>query len=303
MNTLRNMLQVCGISDMHIAGANERPTIAFIETQGFNDMEDFAMMRVEGVAKMTKNHNADPDHTSRLGAVHVRKVQALIIWAKDQVRHGETTAVANWNQVALVNAISMIDISARKTDTVVANPGRLEVGSKWVTWDILLENYIGSIIGESGVPLDYVIRRDQAAGWTAANEHDRLKYAAVQTGPAWDKDTMKVYVELKQACLLSEGWTWIKDFDNSKDGCLAVASLRLHYEGVGEVNKRVTWAHQGLKDAHYKSEHTFSFEKYATTLKEAFSILNDNGSPHSDTQMVRLCLTRSRCLTTLRSRP
>ena len=86
MTTLRNMLQICGISDMQAAGANERPTVAFIETQGFNDIGDFAMMRVEGVAEMIKNCNTDPDHTSRLGAVHARKVQALIFWANDQVR-------------------------------------------------------------------------------------------------------------------------------------------------------------------------------------------------------------------------
>ena len=38
----------------------------------------------------------------------------------------------------------------------------------------------------SGVPLDYVTCQDMPAGWTAANEHNRLKYQAIQIGPAWE---------------------------------------------------------------------------------------------------------------------
>ena len=68
--------------------------------------------------------------------------------------------------------------------------------------------------------------------------------------------------------------------------------MRAHYEGDGEVNKRVTWATANIANAHYTSEHTYSFEKFSTVLQEAFTILNDNGETHSDGQMVRKMLEK-----------
>ena len=99
-------------------------------------------------------------------------------------------------------------------------------------------------------------------------------------------DKMTVYGELKACCLDSEGWAWIKRFDTQKDGRLATESLRTHYEGAGESNKRVAWATAAIANAHYRSEHTFSFEKFSTSLLESFTILNNNGETHSEGQMV-----------------
>jgi hypothetical protein len=147
-------------------------------------------------------------------------------------------------------------------------------------------------MGASGIPLDYVIRRDMPDGWEPGNEHDILKYQAIQTGPAWETDKMTVYAELKACCLDSDGWAWIKQYDRMKNGREATANLRAHYEGDGEVNKRVAWATANIPNAHYSSEHTFSFERFSTVLQEAFTILNENGESHSDGQMVRKMLEK-----------
>ena len=88
---------------------------------------------------------------------------------------------------------------------------------------------------------------------------------------------MSVYGELKSCCLDSEGWAWIKRFDSKKDGRLAMVSLREHYEGAGAANKRVAWVSVVIANSHYKSEHTFSFEKFLTKIHEAYTVLNENG--------------------------
>ena len=54
-------------------------------------------------------------------------------------------------------------------------------------------------------------------------------------------------------------------------------ALRTHYEGDGEVSKRITLAEESIKEAHYKNEATYPFEKYATRLKQAYTTLEKHG--------------------------
>ena len=49
---------------------------------------------------------------------------------------------------------------------------------------IKCENYIGYMVVVLDIPLDYVMRQDMLVWWTAANEHDNLKYQAIYIGPA-----------------------------------------------------------------------------------------------------------------------
>jgi hypothetical protein len=69
-------------------------------------------------------------------------------------------------------------------------------------------------------------------------------------------------------------------------------SLRAHYEGVGESNKRIAWATAAIENVHYRNEHTYSFEKFSTGLFEAFTVLNNNGEIHSEGQMVHKMLEK-----------
>jgi hypothetical protein len=288
---LRNVLLVCGIADIQNPQGN-RPTQLFIASQGFVSLEDLSMLRIKDVPHMIKDHNSVPNQAARLGAVQQRKLQALIWWAKDRERRGIPIIAADWTPATLATSITQINIDAPGGDTKVAHPGKVATGHNWTTWDIKWENYLGSMLGSSGVPLDYVTRRDMPAEWTAGNEHDALKYQAIQVGPAWEADKMTVYAELKACCLDGEGWAWIKAYDRNKDGREATANLRAHYEGDGEVNKRVAWATANIANAHYTSEHTYSFERFSTVLQEAFTILNDNGETHSGGQMVRKLLEK-----------
>ena len=80
---LRQVLLTCGLPDTkNIDG--ERPTQAYINSQGFADTDDFAILAVKDVPYMIKNHNSIHDQSVILGLVHQRRIQALIYWARDQ---------------------------------------------------------------------------------------------------------------------------------------------------------------------------------------------------------------------------
>ena len=67
-------------------------------------------------------------------------------------------------------------------------------------------------------------------------------------------------------------------------------ALRDHYDGPGEVEKRLSHAYKELGDAFYKSERVFTFEKYVTKLSEAFEILNDHGVGKQEREKVDILL-------------
>ena len=71
-----------------------------------------------------------------------------------------------------------------------------------------------------------------------------------------------------------------------------MVSLREHYKDAGEANKRVAWASAAIENSHYKSKHTFSFEKFSTKIHEAYTVLNENGETRSEGQMVRKMLEK-----------
>ena len=86
-----------------------------------------------------------------------------------------------------------------------------------MTWDVKWRNYIGSMIGVSFIPLDNVTCHDMTKVWTAVNEHNCLKYQAIQISPAWESEKKTLYTELRACCLDGEGWSWIKVYDTHKD--------------------------------------------------------------------------------------
>ena len=175
---------------------------------------------------------------------------------------------ADWTTAKMSEAIERVkyDVLAKE----VERPGKLEIGVKWTVWDTKWENYLGSLQGALGILLDYVVRRYMPVTWNpttdAANKHECLKYQALMTGPSYETDRMTVCGELKACCLDSEGWACIKRFDRQKDGRLAMEGLRAHYKVVGEYNKPIAWETATIENAHYRSEHNYSFENFSTGL-------------------------------------
>jgi hypothetical protein len=111
-------------------------------------------------------------------------------------------------------------------------PGSVETGMDWYTWDEKFENYLAAHIGSVTVPLDYVVRRDQALGWdpatNARNDHERRKYQMALVGPEFTKDDKAVYLKMKGFCLDTPAWEWICEYDGQMSGRSAMNALQLH---------------------------------------------------------------------------
>jgi hypothetical protein len=60
-----------------------------------------------------------------------------------------------------------------------------------------------------------------------------------------------------------------------------------HYDGPGETQKRIVQARANIADLFYKSEASFTFERFATKLREAYAIMEDNEEPIGQKTQVR----------------
>jgi len=150
----------------------------------------------------------------------------------------------------------------------------------WTSLNRDLENYLTSLRGISGVPLIYVIRKEENNNVAPPGEDiiQELVHLAPLEGPVYLKDTRCVYRIIRDAVSRTDGWTWMQDIKN-EDGQQAIKLLRDHYDGPGARTRWVQDAKECLKICHYKAETNFPFERYVSVLKDCFATLSDDEHP------------------------
>ena len=231
---------------------------------------------------MITDHNLVPNQEARLGTIHQRKIQAIVRWERYLHCCRLACTTAAWTAEYLTSYITQINKKCLLVEDIkVAHPGKVGKGHKWMTWDVKWENYIGPMVGVSGIPLDYGTCCNIPSGWIAANENKYLKYQAIHIGMAWEYDKMTVYTKLKAYGLDGKGCLWIKAYDGEKDGRHDTANLREHYEGDSEVNKHFAWATVKIFNTHFTSDHTYSFDKFSTKSQNDFTFIKKNDNNHS----------------------
>jgi hypothetical protein len=265
-----HVLEVCGF----LTPANR----ASVRSEGFADISDFGMMKVTNFASMaTRISRMRPAAGGfRFGEVHVRNLEALAYWVRDKQRRNELLVAREFTQAVRDQCrrdvdTEYIEITQAEASKTTA-PAKF-VATDWVSWEIVFANYLAGLYGVSGVPLSYVIRKNVPGGHAIITESERLVSAAPLTGRVFQSDTQKVYRILKSVTVGTDAWEWIKVYDSNQDGRLAFKALREHYDGPGEIDKRISLARTQIKELFYKNEQTFSFEKFVTKLNGAFQML------------------------------
>jgi len=283
-NGVAAVLRVCGCS------VEQRNALV---GEGFAQMRDFLMIQPKDVAGMCTNLARIPTNRggSKIGAVTMKKVEALIMWCHDRKREGLELDAHAFNGQTLEDYVMRGQLEEAGDTNSPDAPKDFKV-LKWVSWARKFETYLWQIVGKNKVPLIYVIRRDRDPNLPYNSEEERKVYAVAQRGDAFRFDNARVWNELQAIMADTPAWTWISKYENRKDGRGAMKALRDHYDGPGEVEKRISHAKRELESAHYRSEKVFTFERYVTKLSEAFQILEDNGIPKVEREKVDLLLEK-----------
>jgi hypothetical protein len=271
-NPIHGVLQVCGIN----AAASRD---VFILTEGLETMEWFAFLSGDtDVTKMAKRMATRSVNGGRviLGTMHIKRIQALVFWVKDLARRGITPDPDEWDAEEMAKAMEMKEASANfdKIDVDLIDPGKCQTNFVWDAWQIAFLNKLSATMGAAKVPLSYVVRPNVDTSYVFEDDDEERMYQMPLVGENFKQDNKLVYSSmLKAACVKTDAWTWIQDHDKSASGSQAWLTLVAHYDGTGELNKRLERAKEEMNRSHYKDEKSYPLERYITKLKENFFIL------------------------------
>ena len=294
MTEVRSVLDTCGL------GTNRN---RFITCHDITSLTDFEIWEPDDAKTVIKMYN-DRYGTGNqfLGFTTQVKIQGLLFWIKDETRRQRTPLAANFTAAVLVQSIKnfKVEKESKDADTAKVEVGKVQTDLGWFDWSESFESLCDSTQGVNGVPTSYVIRRDKPAGWTpdqALTESEKLKYQVPLTGAAYDRDNEVVWSLLHNCCVGTPVYDWIREYGDTKDGRSAWRALVAKCEGTESMNKRLSVANNIISmdsskggGAHWVNEHTFSFEKYSTSLHKAYSTIQKYRNTTAPETMVQRLL-------------
>jgi hypothetical protein len=292
-DAVQRSLQICGCS---LALRNS------IVSEGVTTMDTLRRLSNHSLDNMAKRITSLPANRggARFGEIYLSRVKALCLWAKERHLMNQEIDGNIFSRLILDDSLDKLELAQGLDETSEAikpeSPEKLKP-IEWVPWKRSFWNWLSSIKATSNIPLTYVIRKSgiDLATYTFADQEERRLYMIGLTGPKYMSDRTKVYQLLKGLMVDTDGWTWMQQFDRAQDGRRAWQALCAHYDGPGETQKRIMQARASISELYYKSEASFSFEKFTTKLREAYAVMEDNEEPVLPQTQVRDMCDRITC--------
>ena len=287
-NPVHNILITCDVT-------NAAHRDVFMEIEGLDSIAAFAAMSGDtDVTEMAKRMASRPNAAAGrviLGTMQIKRLQDLVYWVKDYDKRGMEAGPKLWMAEVMNEAMERKESEHNygKVEIEIVNPGKCQTDFGWDNWQLTFVNKLNATMGAAKVlPIDYIVRPEWDDDDELFLDDDEMRgYQMPLEGENFKRDNKLVYQMLKSACIKSDAWTLIQSFDRAADGRKAWLSLVGHYNGTGELSKRVERAKEEINRLHYKNEKVFPFEKCVTKLKENFYVLEkDKHEDLTDKQQV-----------------
>ena len=282
------VLQVCRF--------NQRQKYAVLR-QDVTKLEDLPMLgsKVSDIRDTFKAFNTLPVNKggTNFGAAHYTRLHALITFVQDQQRRGRTVLAGDFNEQLLDDIIqkNLQYVNGTPADSQdLDSPTPPNISKGFLEWEDAVLNVLRNKIGQRGIPLAYVVRRDLPNGHSGHFDDDleRLIYEANHSGPAWDADNRTVGGYIYGLLSNQPAAVWIQRHQDSMNGHRMMDDLRTHYLGASQVETIVNNARTAIDKAHYRSEGAYSFERYTTDLNKAFQVLARYDTAPSENEKLRI---------------
>ena len=263
-------LIVCGITDQNARNA-------LIQFEGFDSLEMIGVMESDiDVDHMSKRAASRTQQAGRvyLTTVQIKNLQALVWWIHDQRKHGQALVAHNFTPQVLLDARERKRIEKDQTDTDISVKDLPKFApDDFDDHEDAFLNFLAQTSGTQKVSLRYVVRAEEAPE-NFVSEDQRRMFQLPLVGASFEADNRNVYRKLKSFLVNTAGWAWIEPYDAAEDGRAAYWAWVNHYNGQGELSKRVQLAKAKLNGLHYKNESSMSFEFYQTLLTKALRTLS-----------------------------
>ena len=220
----------------------------------------------QDISDIEKSYAKRPGKTGGIffGLQRTKNINSLMHWVqdftgvdkvptfKDLDKESFTRAITVAAQRALIWDKESKDASAVSAE---ASPGKLRPERKWIEWIAGFENMLSKILGVNGDLLSYVIREKEATKLKGHNTFvQECITCALLTGPHFKADARKVH---QLATSFTRGETsdqWIKMHAKKQNGRLDLTALNAHYQGAGNMARKIGEVTRLRETLHYKNE-------------------------------------------------
>jgi hypothetical protein len=254
-DSVKIALEVCGATDDQITA---------IVAEGFEDMRDLLILDDKEIADMMAGITKFPVNRGgrRIGAILTKKCRALAYWCQEQERQGLDLDANQFTEEELEGVLERMGIEANTEESKLEPLAKFKA-HKWESWSKKFENYLWQAKGCIKTPLIYIVRKARTPTSPPFRTTDEERvYMTAHRGAAYTEDNKTVWMLLTQILLGTGAWTWICQCENTKNGKGAYDALRNHYDGPGQIEKRLGYARNLLANTVYRSEKQYSFESY-----------------------------------------
>ena len=213
-----------------------------------------------------------------LTPIQKQRFKSLVLWVKDMdrvnqpVEFPDGTTQATFRK-ALSDALDRDDrrrLQKKEGESYIDSTfnNKLKSGSQWEKWFEELDSALGQITVIRGVPLSYVVREKEEPHFDATLTcEEAVIQGTALDGPEFIQDARTVHqVILKNINEDSDAYTCVKPFIRKRDGRKDIEALRLRYSSEASKQSKINKAKAELGTLRYKSERSFSFEKFSANL-------------------------------------
>jgi hypothetical protein len=203
------------------------------------------------------------------GMTRIKLMMGVMHLVQDYDRHGTDiagvtlTVTLDFITEALLNAqIRKHHADNKEVASKAADPGLLTLKVDFPVWIRSFKNFLNTIPGITGIPLDYVIRDTDEQNANNGMNMDMgnmdcmtfLTLRAPLEGAVFRTDNNKVHGYLVSKVSTGPGEEWVASTLRSRDGRQAYQQLIAHFTGAGNVGHVISQARMMEHQLHYKLE-------------------------------------------------
>jgi hypothetical protein len=271
-------------------------TIGFIEDEertsiiqaGLVEFEDFRYLVEKDIRDMADEFGKRTVANGRIvfGLGRTKKLTGVMHWIQDCYRADDAPSHENFNNEALFEALSLAqirksDVELVVTNTKAADPGKFKDERKWPEWEKAFVNYLSVIPGVSGIPLAYIVRKEEEPNEDSiyATFNERVIRRAPLRGQYYIADARRVHNLLVGFLQGENTEKWIRAIAKYQDGRKDMIALRRPYAGEGHLTRCISDAKKIQATLHYKTERALPFNKFLDSLQRMFTIFEEENEP------------------------
>lgn len=308
MSSVHDAMIACGVDDTAANEFDGRTQAARVANDVF--LDSFEMVARKSITQLMAEFKTYTSLTVANGRILLNpgiqnRIKAFIQWTRDEIRLGRnpaSLAYVTGDEARLLDRMREHDLYVKESAQLAldAKPEKFTNDDEWEDFDRKFQVYLQLIPGSNGVPLLYVVREDATPNPKPQADYlDEYINAAPLNGGIFILDNQKVYVLFQALIANEQALSVIKTQGTTTDGRRAYLTVKVHFEGSGIMQNKVTSAEKTIRQIQYKGEiHPYMWwTKFEQDLLRAHAVLDSDAGHqvYNDVMRIRQLQDKIQC--------